>query len=71
MVSKAPIVNQTQFNGKHGCPKCLVTGETARTKKVWVYRYGSHGSLRTNSERSSTLKLIDCIGGPIGGMKGI
>ena len=33
MVSKAPIVNQTQFNGRHGCPKCLVTGETAPTKK--------------------------------------
>ena len=33
MVSKAPIVNETRFNGRHGCPNCLVTDEMAQIKK--------------------------------------
>ena len=40
-------------------------------KIIWVYRYGLHRSLRTNAERSTSLKLIDCISGPIGGLQDI
>ena len=69
MIAKAGILNHTQFNGKFGCPRCLVFGETAQTKKVWVYRFSSVADQRTVSSRQRNLKLTEILGGPIMGIK--
>ena len=34
MVMKAPLVNQTQFNGRYGCTNCLAVGRRALAKDV-------------------------------------
>ena len=71
MIAKAGVLNHTQFNGKFGCPRCLVVGETAETKKVWVYRYSSQASKRTAFSRRNTIWVVELLGGPIMGIKGL
>ena len=71
MIAKAGVLNQTQFNGKFGCPRCLVLGKTAKTIKVWVYRYSSQASKRTAFSCRNSIRVVELLGMPIMGIKGL
>ena len=71
MVAKAAIINHTQFNGKYGCPRCLVAGETAHSRKVWIYKWDSVAEMRNCPERSRILKVAMLTGRAVFGLKGL
>ena len=55
-VMKAPLVNQTQFNGLYGCSNCLVPGQSHSSGKPWIYPYQeSKSEMRTNKHRLEVL----------------
>ena len=60
MVMKAPLVNQTQFNGRYGCTNCLAVGRRALAKDVWIYPFHEPDvSQRTSKERKL---ILECLG---------
>ena len=55
-VMRAPLMNQTQFNGRYGCAHCLVAGRHAESKSIWIYPYTrKEDSIRTSEERKKML----------------
>ena len=70
MVAKASLMNQTQFNGRHGCPNCLSKGRICSTKKVWIYPYGEDDVLRTRASRITALNMDPTSASPVFGIKG-
>ena len=70
-VMRAPLVNQTQFNGRYGCTHCVIVGEQAKTKAVWIYPFQKQGwPVRTLEGRKHTLDLKPSPLHPILGLKG-
>ena len=60
MVMKAPLVNQTQFNGRYGCTNCLAVGQRALAKDTWIYPFHEPDvSQRTSKERQL---ILECLG---------
>ena len=70
MVAKASLLNQTQFNGRYGCPNCLSKGRTSSSKKVWIYPNDEDDCLRTRASRVTALDLDPTPASPIFGIKG-
>ena len=59
MVMKAPLLNQTQFNGRCGCSNCLAIGRRALTKDVWIYPFNEENvSERTSKDRMVVLGCL-------------
>ena len=60
MIMKAPLVNQTPFNGRYGCTNCLAVGRRALAKDAWIYPFHeSDVSQRTSKERQL---ILECLG---------
>ena len=71
-VMKAPLVNQTQFNGLYGCPNCLVPGQSHSSGKHWIYQYQeSKSEMRTNKHRLEVLAKEPTEKKPIFGLRGV
>ena len=69
MVMKAPLVNQTQFNGRYGCTNCLAVGRRALAKDVWIYPFHETDvSQRTSKERKL---ILECLGSECRSLYGI
>ena len=71
MVAKAAIINHTQFNGKYGCPRCPVAGETAHSRKVWIYKWDSVAEMRNSAQRARNLKVAMLTGRVVFGVEGL
>ena len=56
---KAPLLNQTQFNGRYGCSSCLAIGRRALTKDVWIYLFNEENvTERTSKDRMVVLGCL-------------
>ena len=59
MLMKAPLMNQTQFNGRYGCSNCLAIGRRALKKDVWIYPFNEENvSERTSKDRMVVLRCL-------------
>ena len=59
MVMEAPLLRQTQFNGRYGCSNYLAIGRRALTKDVWVYPFNEENvSERTPKDRMVVLGCL-------------
>ena len=71
-VMRDPLVSQTQFNGRYGWTHCVIVGEQAKTKAVWIYPFQRQGwPVRTPEERKRILDLKPSPLHPILGLKGL
>ena len=71
-VMRAPLVNQTQFNGRYGCTHCVIVGGQAKTKAVWIYPFQRQGwPVKTPEERKRILDLKPSPLHPILGLKSL
>ena len=70
MVMKAPLINQTQFNGRYGCPQCYEKGEQAKVQQVWIYPYQEEQVLRSHEDWQQILKCKPEASCPIYGIRG-
>ncbi len=71
MVAKAAVLNQIQFNGAYGCPRCLAKGRSATSKRVWIYPFEMRGRLRSANERNQHVVSAIRLNKPVFGIKGI
>ena len=70
MVAKISLLNQTQFNGRYGCPNCLSKGRTSSSKKVWIYPSDEDDCLRIRASRVTDLDTDPTQAAPVFGIKG-
>ena len=70
MVAKCSILNQTQFNGRFGCPDCTMSGRMAQEKQTWIYPYDMQFKMRTSTMRRQALLDIHATNRPVLGWRG-
>ena len=71
-IMKAPLLNQTQFNGLYGCSNCYIPGASHPSGKPWLYKYEPTPSdIRTHTERQNDLSFNPSQKAPRFGLKGI
>ena len=70
MVAKCSILNQTQFNGRFGCPNCTMMGCMASEKQTWTYPFDMAYTIRTNEMRQSALRKSQETKLPVLGWRG-
>lgn len=70
--AKCLVLNMNQFNGKHGCSKCLQTGLSVATGRgqTWTYPFEMNSSLRTHEQFVENGKQALESGTPVNGIKG-
>lgn len=66
--AKALFLNMTQFNGKYGCPKCKLRGQSEQSR--WTYPFQRKLSHRSDKETHAFAKTALRINVPVYGIKG-
>ncbi|KAJ8038200.1 hypothetical protein HOLleu_15545 [Holothuria leucospilota] len=70
--AKALVLNMTQFNGKHGCARCLQSGQSIPTGRgtTWVYPFEINPRMRNHKEFVTDGKKAAEDGKTMNGVKG-